>query len=256
MKPPSRPGEPLPFIQIFASDRGIRSIDSPLKVRILEMLAGGEMDFETIVSGSGRAKSTISAHLKALADAGVVTSWPDPADARRRLVCLNGRFLVKADLSGDDAALTERYLPLSVRPEAETPDFYRFILTTIRISLLVEGISIDPILARAGERAGSSLYSAIRDPDLDVMLDNVQAYWSRYRLGSMEVERLDPPTLVIRDCFECMDLPILGKPVCAFDSGILSSIFSNHFGERHLAVETRCYAMGSNLCRFEILQAS
>ena len=56
--------ESSPFVRIFASDSGIKAIDSPVKVNILEMLKDGELPFEEIVARSGRAKSTVSVHLR------------------------------------------------------------------------------------------------------------------------------------------------------------------------------------------------
>jgi len=51
---------------------------------ILSMLLAKEMSFDDIVEASGRAKSTVSVHLKSLADDGIVSSRPDPGDARKR----------------------------------------------------------------------------------------------------------------------------------------------------------------------------
>ena len=256
MTPPARsPGNNEPFIQIFASDQGLKAIDSPLKGKILGMLQEGEMDFEEIVSRSQRAKSTVSAHLKALAEAGITTSRSDPVDARKRIFSLNGRVLVQADAGDTEMLWADRFFPDSLPPDATTRDVFRFILTSLRVSLLAEGISIHPILARAGRKAGAAIYPQVQDTDIRAFTNNIAVFWSRFGLGTIDVEREDPLTLVIRDCFECQDLPLTGKPECAFDSGVLSALFSAHYGDKREAVETHCYAMGSNLCRFEIWNA-
>ncbi len=256
MHPPDRlPGEKERFIQIFASIHGLRAIDSPFKGRLLEMLQEGEMDFEKIVSRSERAKSTVSAHLKALTEAGIIASRPDPNDGRRRIFSLNGKVLVRADAADAEMIWADRFFPEALPPDATTRDIFRFILTSLRVSLLAEGIRIQPILERAGRKAGAAIYPRVQDDDLHSFSGNISEFWTRFGLGTMDLEREDPLTLVIHDCFECQDLPLTGRPECAFDAGVLSALFSAYFQEKKEAVETHCYAMGSNLCRFEIWNA-
>lgn len=244
-----------PFIQIISSEQGLKAIDSPLKGKILEMLQERDMDFEEIVSRSDRAKSTVSMHLKSLAEIGIITSRPAPGDARKRIVSLNGRIIVRADVGDAEMLWADRFFPDSLPRNASQRDVFSFILTSLRVSLLTEGISIYPILMRAGLKAGSAIFPLVQTTDLHSFMDNIADFWSRSGLGRVDVEREDPITMVIQDCFECMDLPITGKPECAFDAGILSALFSAYYGEKKEAVETHCYAMGSNLCRFEIWNA-
>ncbi len=243
------------FIQIIASEQGLKAIDSPLKGKIIEMLQERDMDFEEIVSRSKRAKSTVSVHIKTLAEAGIINSRPDPEDARRRIVSLNGRIIVRADAGDAEMLWADRFFPDSLPKNASQRDVFSFILTSLRVSLLSEGISIYPILGRAGRKAGSAIFPLVQDADLHSFIENIADFWSRSGLGRIDLEREDTITLVIRDCFECMDLPITGKPECAFDAGVLSALFTAYYGEKKEAVETRCYAMGSNLCRFEIWNA-
>lgn len=243
------------YIQIVASDQGLTSIDSQLKGKILEMLQEKDMDFEEIVARSGRAKSTISAHMKALSLAGITTTRPDPRDARKRIFSLNGRVLVRAHTDDTELLWADRFFPDALPGDATTRDVFRFILTSLRVSLLAEGISIYPILERAGRKAGAAIYPQVRAVELSVFLGNLSAFWARFGLGEMEVEREDPLTIVVRDCFECMDLPITGRPECAFDTGLLATLFSAYYGEMHEVVETHCYATGSNFCRFEVWNA-
>ena len=58
------------------------------------------------------------------------------------------------------------------------------------------------------------------------------------------MENVEPLAIRIYECFECQDLPLLGRPACAFDSGILTTVFSRHFGKSTNVVETHCYWMG------------
>jgi hypothetical protein len=83
---------------------------------------------------------------------------------------------------------------------------------------------------------------------------NINQYqiWKKNGLGNIELERLNPLTIRVTNCFECSDLPISGRPLCAFESGVFTSLFSTFYELQKKTIETHCYAMGSNLCRFEV----
>jgi hypothetical protein len=132
---------------------------------------------------------------------------------------------------------------------------FRFILSTIRLTLLNQGILIDPLLTIAGKKVGERLYPCVEAPRIESMIQNTGRLWRQNRLGSLSLERLDPPTIRITDCFECVDLPISGRSACAFDSGVFTSLFSAIQGQPVTTIETHCYAMGSNFCRFEIRES-
>jgi len=244
--------ERFPYVGLYSTPNGISAVGSPVKVKILEMLSKQEMAFDEIVEYSGRAKSTVSVHLKDLAEAGIVGARPDAVDGRRKIFFLNSLFLGSAD-SGDRGWFDlDRYIRKEIPCDGNPALLYRFIISTIRLNLMDQGITVDPVLRLAGLKAGESLYPCVEDHYIEGIVDRMGRLWEKTGLGTVEMERSAPLTLNIRDCFECIDLPIKGKPVCAFESGILSSLFSLYYGKQMKATETRCYAMGSNLCRFEL----
>jgi len=241
--------EPVAF---YSSELGIRAIRSPVKVRILTLLRDQEMPFDEIVGSIGKVKSTISVHLRDLEDQGIIGSKGNPDDARKKL------FFMKADFLGH-ASPKERLTDTlresrarEVTPESEPAEFYRLMFRSIRVSLLEEGINIDPILHRAGFSVGKQVYPSIAARDPDTFLSNTARFWDHHRLGKVTVESQDPISLKVTDCFECGDLPRIGRPACAFEGGLLLALFSDYFGEEPLVCETACYAMGNRYCRFVI----
>jgi predicted hydrocarbon binding protein len=240
------------FIELFSSDKGIQAVDSPVKLKILAMLNAKEMAFEEIVARTRKAKSTISVHLHDLSDAGLIRSKLDPVDARKKIFLLDSTLLGGAHSQGRNLFDIDQYVPGYIPGNGNPSDFYRLAMSTIRMSLITEGISIEPVLRNAGERLGKAIYHSVADQDIGVLIGNVQSFWEGYSLGRLELTGTEPITLTIYDCFECVDLPMLGRPACAFGGGMLGAIFSGYFGERHLAVETGCYAMGNSFCRFEV----
>ncbi|MEN6609667.1 MAG: V4R domain-containing protein [Methanoregulaceae archaeon] len=241
--------EPVVF---YSSRQGIQAIQSPVKVRILTLLQEREMPFDEIVVSLGKVKSTISVHLNDLESQGIIGSKGDPYDARRKLFFMKADFLGHASSGERLGDTNERGRVGEVTLENEPSDFYRLMFRNIRVALLAEGINIDPILHRAGLSVGQQLYPSIAAEDLGTFLTNAAAFWEHHRLGRVTVESVNPISLRVTDCFECEDLPKIGRPACAFEGGILLSLFSEFFGEEPLVCETACYAMGNKYCQFVI----
>ncbi len=236
-------------IHFYSSRDHILAIDSPVKVQILSLLRGKEMPFEEIVQQSGKAKSTVSIHLKGLSRAGIISSTFDPKDGRKKIFSIDSRFLgelAPVERLHEDIA---RYLS-SLPAKPDPPAFFRLIFRSLRLTLIAEGINLDPILRTAGMHIGTVMVPIVLQPDLGMLMNNLSSFWEAHQMGRLEMVTLDPLTIRIYDCFECKDLPRMGRPACAFDHGILSAILSAYFQERRTVTETKCYAMGDEYCQF------
>jgi predicted hydrocarbon binding protein len=239
-------------VKLFATPGGIRAVDSPVRMKILSMLLEGEMSFNDIVASSDRTKSTISVHLQGLVDDGIISSRSDPRDARGKIFYIDsghlGGLSRRRRLEKDMEDYISRYAVSADDPFT----FFRIMFRTIRVALLNEGIHLDPVMHEAGENVGEALYAKVADPDLDTMLTRLAAFWTAHKLGRMEVRNSEALIIYVYDCFECQDLPFLGRPACAFDSGILTAVFSRYYDSSVSVTETNCYAMGNGYCRFVI----
>ncbi len=239
-------------IAMFATQDGIRTVGSPVRKKIVDMLKEQEMGFDAIVEASGKAKSTVSVHLQSLVKNGIVSSKPDVKDARKKVFFIDASYLgglsSREKLEEDMNAYMAKYASKSMNQF----EFFRLMFRTMRVGLLNEGIDIDPVLHEAGINVGKGIYPQLASDDLEQVLGNVASFWETHDLGRVKVKSLEPLILHVYDCFECQDLPFLGRPACAFDSGILTSLFSAHFGDDREATETKCYAMGDNYCCFYV----
>ena len=214
--------------KIFSSENKVDVIKGQIKVQILDSLCNKNMSFNEIVQLTGKAKPTVSQHLRELVDEGLIRSTKDPQDARRKIFCINAELL--GELSCDREAKFDIEEYFSKLPQLKDPfEFYRLILRSLRTEFWNDGINIDPILRNAGKRVGDIFYEELKDSDLNQLLENITRFWENKQLGRIEIRNLDPLTICVYDCFECKDLPEIGEPACAFDSGVLDSIFSRHF---------------------------
>lgn len=240
-----------PQYKIFSSNNRIEVVEGQVKVKILDSLRQRNMTFNEIVKLTGKAKPTVSQHLRELVEEDLIGSIKDPSDARRKIFCINSEFLGELSKVKEEKFNIDEYF--SKLPQLKDPfEFYRLILRSLRAEFWNEGINIDPILRNAGKRVGEVFYHQLEDCDLDMLLENIVRFWREKELGRMEIKNLDPLNIYIYDCFECKDLPQMGEPVCSFDSGVLDAIFSLHFGRDVTTVETKCYAMGNDCCSFVI----
>ncbi len=206
---PKKKTDPAPGVGLFATPSGIRAVQSPARAQILTVLARRDLPFDEIVRLSGKAKSTVSVHLQGLEREGIVVGKTDPADSRKKIFSLRSQRL--GDLASGKPVIRDDNRELITRLVAG-PDpfkFYRLMFRTIRVSLLQEGINIDPVLQQAGYHVGERIYSAIAAPDLAEILEKTAGFWKINNLGVLEIESTAPLVLKIYDCFECGSLPQL-----------------------------------------------
>jgi len=239
-------------VELFATPGGIRAVDSPVRMKILTMLLKNEMSFDEIVDSSGKAKSTVSVHLKSLAEDGILSSRPDAGDARKKIFFIDSSYLGGLSRRRKLEKDMEEYISEHALSSNDPFEFFRLMFRSIRVALLSEGIDIDPVLRDAGIKVGEALYPKVADANMQALLKSLAAFWKAQKLGRIDVKSMDPLVIHIYDCFECQDLPYLGRPACAFDSGILQAIFSRHYKCDARIIETNCYAMGDDHCRFVI----
>lgn len=240
-------------LSIYGTEAGVRAVANPVRRKILDLLETGEQSFDRIVASSGRAKSTISAHLSDLVDEGIVGSRHGEDDERKKYFFLTSRcigsFSPSDRLTDELEVYALEYRDGSIDPFA----LYKLVYRIFRVSLMMEGISIDPLLRRCGESVGEAIYPAVFAADTETLLSNLSLFWEHHQLGRIHDPSLEPLSFSVSNCFECAELPQLGRPACSFDTGLLSVIFSKHMGRTVHAVERECYAAGDSRCSFEFL---
>jgi hypothetical protein len=242
-------------IQIFSNPEknvGVNVIKSPVKLTILEMLRGSEMEFEEIVSNTGKSKSTISVHLKGLRELGIVSFKLHPDDNRRKIFYLTSTYLGSVDLAEQREIEETQKDYLIENIVNDDQDFTVLLFHTLRSMLIQEGINIDPILQATGVRIGNALFDSVYDDDLEVFLQNIADFWETKGLGKLSFEIGNIIKVTSYDCFECQLLPKTGKPACFLDAGIIEALFSEYFNLPVSVIEIQCYTMGDGKCVFEV----
>lgn len=242
-------------IQIFSNaddNIGVNVIKSPVKLTILEMLRDRDMEFDEIVSNTGKSKSTVSVHLKGLRETGIISYKVHPVDNRKKIFYLNSKYIGSVDISEPkeiDETQADYLIKNIVDEDAE---FSTLLFHTLKAMLIQEGINIDPILQSTGNSIGKSIFDKLYDDDLNVFMDNLADFWQRKGLGRLTFNVGQIIKITTYDCFECGLLPKTGKPACFLDTGIFEGLFTEFFNLPVSVIETQCYTMGDEKCVFEI----
>jgi len=243
-------------VRLFSTKDNVVAVDSPIKVRILILAGSGPVPFDTIVEDTGKAKSTISVHIRDLERAGLVTSGPDPRDSRKRLISLSsaaiGR-LTNTDRNAQPPLHLHRHgTHESTFFDDDLVSFFRYCVRVFRSEAMTMGINLDPVLERTGTKVGGTLAPKVAAKTMAEVVQKMDAFWQVHGLGAITLASADPITLEVRGCFECEDLPVTGHGACAFDIGVLTAIFSHHLGCPVTVVEEECYSSGDKRCIFVI----
>ena len=242
-------------IQIFSNPKkniGVNVVKSPVKLTILEMLRGSDMEFDEIVSNTGKSKSTVSVHLKGLRELGILSYKVHPKDNRKKIFYINSKYLGSVNVSEQKELEETQKEYLINNIINDDGDFTVLLFHTLRSMLIQEGINIDPILQGTGYKIGISLFDLLYDDDLNIFLENISQFWSDRGLGRLSFEVGDIIKITSLDCFECELLPKTGKPACFLDTGIFEALFSEYFNSSVSVIEIQCYTMGDGKCVFEV----
>ena len=242
-------------IQIFSNlneNLGVNVVKSPVKLTILEMLRDTEMEFDEIVTNTGKSKSTVSVHLKSLRESGIISYRVHPVDNRKKIFYINSKFLGSVNIS-EPKQIEETQSDYLIKNLIEDDEeFSTLLFHTLKAMLIQEGVNIDPILQSTGNSIGRSIFEKIYDDDLDIFMENIADFWQRKGLGRLTFKIGQTIKITTYDCFECKLLPKTGKPACFLDTGIFEGLFTEFFNLPVSVIETQCYTMGDEKCVFEI----
>ena len=219
-------------IQIFSNlneNIGVNVVKSPVKLTILEMLRDSEMEFEEIVTNTGKSKSTVSVHLKSLRENGIISYRVHPIDNRKKIFFINSKYLGSVNISEpkEIEETSSDYLIENIIEGDE--EFSTLLFHTLKAMLIQEGVNIDPILQSTGNSIGKSIFGRLYDDDLYIFMENIANFWQRKGLGRLTFDVGQIIKITTYDCFECKLLPRTGKPVCFLDTGIFEGLFTKFF---------------------------
>jgi len=81
-------------------------------------------------------------------------------------------------------------------------------------------------------------------------LKELAKIWEDLRLGTIEIKGEN--LIRVKDCYQCGNMPNMGKTLCSTDAGIIAGVLDTICKQRYSVKETKCWGTGHDFCEFEI----
>lgn len=232
-------------VKMYATSKGIKVIDSPIKIQILNILDKQTSEAD-IVSSTGKSKSTISVHLKNLIDDGVISYKSHPMDRRSKLFHIVAKFI--GEVYPDKII----YGTPEVNPELNSrEDLSVELFRQYKSLLLYNGLQLGPLEESLGEKIGSAIYDSLEYNTLTELLNQLKIKFDELGWGKIKIKTKDTIIIKIKDCHECSNLQY-NLPLCNVTKGILKGIFSSYLNKTVSVEEVECVSNHDDSCTFII----
>ena len=238
---------------IFSTENGMVALDSPIKLKILEFIHGQPKSFDDVVNECCKAKSTISVHLKDLVMQNIILEQKDPSDKRKKYYSLNSQFIAYSQMPVQNCynRIIDRLMNTIDSGNSEM-EFFRTLCHTIRYGLEAYGMNPKPVFKKIGNDIGQKMGRFFVAGSIEELLTEMAGFWQLHGLGEIDIHNLDPLTMIVHDCFDCSDMPDVGRTLCALVEGIIEGIFEASLKLSVTVKEVECFGTGHNHCKFEI----
>jgi predicted hydrocarbon binding protein len=235
---------------IYSTDSGIVALDSPVKLKILELLSKGTTSFDDIVEQSGKAKSTVSVHLDDLEKLDLIQERTYPNDKRKKYFILNSICVACSEKPmRDQYDLNLEAIAVS---GLNGDSFIHHIFHTVRYGMEAYGFNPKPIMKRLGTDIGTKMGKAFKSDDSEGVLNELSIFWKYHNLGNMTIINDNSPVILVTNCYHCGKMPNVGKTLCSMDEGIIEGVVSSRLDLEWIVRETECCGTGHGHCRFVI----
>ena len=232
-------------IKIFSTNKGIKIVDSPIKIQILNLLEG-QVSEADIVAETGKSKSTISVHLRNLIDEGIISFKSHPLDRRSKL------FYILADYIGEIYPDKIIYKSPEIESGINTDDeLHAEMFRQFKSTLLVHGLELEPLEVITGVNLGKQILKSLNYENLDLLLESLDKKFGELNLGQLKVVGNDPLILKVNECHECSNL-IYNMPICNITKGILKGVFEKYYSYPISVEEVECRSKYDDCCTFVI----
>jgi predicted hydrocarbon binding protein len=235
---------------IFSTKDGMVALDSPVKLKILKFIGNQSRPFEDIVRETCKAKSTISVHLKDLLEQKIILEQKDRADKRKKYYVINSQFIAYSDTPMQKSY--DMILDRLIRSVDSEYQFFKTLCHTIRYGLEAYGMNPKPVMKRIGDDVGKKMAELFVSDNLDDLILEMAKFWDMHKLGIVEISNSSPLTLLIHDCFDCSDMPDVGRTLCSLDEGLIEGILLHRLNLMTLVEEVECYGTGYDHCKMII----
>ncbi|RZN61465.1 V4R domain-containing protein [Methanonatronarchaeum sp. AMET6-2] len=232
--------------KLYTTPNGALPIKSKTKNQILQILQKQPQTGTQISRKINKSKSTTSVHLQDLQEKNLIKTQKHPEDARKKIYKINTEQIAKTSHPEDK---NYQEILKNIQNTENTHQLLKGLFHTIRYGLDKYGIDIHPALKQMGRDIGKALAPKFQAQTKKQLLKEIKEYWKKHNLGHIEIQK---NTITVKDCFDCSDMPNVGKTLCSLDEGIIEGIIETKTQQKTEITETECNGLGHNKCKFKI----
>lgn len=227
------------------------------RLKILELLSEKELTNSQLAGMLNLSKPTISHHLKLLLDGGIVKISRiehEEHGIAMKFYAVNPNILSVEALK--DNKLTEQISKeiqeaMDARSGLSGGHANSAFLRMLKSTILNTGIDMDKPFYDAGYKIGVNVISKqVKANTLKDVLKELAVLWEKLKLGTVEL--VSENKIKVADCYQCGNMPNMGKTLCPSDAGIIAGVLNTVCQKRYSVKETKCWGTGYDFCEFEI----
>jgi len=235
---------------LYSTTTGLLPISSPIKRKILKFLSKGKKTQKEVMKLVKRSQSTTARHMLELEAAGLIKSYIDENDSRRKIYAVTGELVAEG---GNPVNELKNHLERSTADGIEkNGNLKENINKSLRFVVESWGLSLDSMLRETGRSIGAQVIAQLgpTNGNMEQLIKELALFWKKNNMGIVQIEKKKPLVLRIESNYDCTGVPDVGRPLCALDEGIMEAVFNKKTNKRWKIREYVCHGTGHNHCLF------
>jgi predicted hydrocarbon binding protein/biotin operon repressor len=227
------------------------------RLKIVELLSEKELTNSQLARMLDLSKPTISHHMKLLLDAGIVKisrTEHEGHGIQMKFYSVNPNILSIASINENklmEQISKEVQEALTASINGSDSEGNIALLRLIKSTILKTGIDMDKPFYDAGYNIGTNVIAEqIKASTREFAIQELAKIWKELKLGKIEIKGEN--LIRVKDCYQCGNMPNLGKTLCPSDAGIIAGVLDTICQKRYSVKETKCWGTGYDFCEFEI----
>ena len=237
---------PLTDFEIYYTQKGLVQVSNEVHRRILAEIRDSDKSLTDLSRSLKKAQSTLSVHLNKMVEEGLISTYDDPEDSRRKMYTLiSVRFAYSRPPNDKSMDMIINTLSDIVDDPAKTRDaMMRFMF----LGLDGIGLSVEPMASILGGLHATALYGSLTGATLEETVANAREYYSKMGIGEVHIYSLNPLTIIISDRMTLTEGS--AKSFGGYASGFMMKVLEDATGSQYEIVHSEVYGSEFNNFKF------
>jgi hypothetical protein len=237
---------PLADFEIYYTEHGLVQVSNEVHRNILARLRDSDRSLTELSKSLNKAQSTLSVHLSRMVEQGLIRTYDDLEDSRRKVYSLSSvRFAYSKEPNDDSMDMIVKSMSAVVSDPLKTRDaMARFFF----LGMDGIGLSVEPMAQIIGWLHAMALGGSLTGASIEDTVANARDYYSKMGMGEINVFSLKPLTIVLRDDMTMTEGS--WKSFSGYAVGFMSKVLEDATGKTYEVESKEVFGEGSNNCKF------